>query len=194
MGFSKEGYTKYNKKVAKFLGMNKSTAMNRLRKMVMFEMMKKLGMDRCYQCKFLIKDVSELSLEHIKPWIWKDKNLFWDMDNIAFSHLACNSSAGQIKTPCGSYAKYLRGCRCRICTHKYRIAKSNQGKRKYKKFIIIKKLAKIRTNEEVKLFIREIKKEHGFTNYNQIIDKLKGTKSEYNRDENRQQRKTNNTK
>jgi hypothetical protein len=176
MAFSKEGYTKYNKKVAKFLGVNKSTAMNRLRKSIMFQLLKKVGLDRCYQCKMLIKDISELSIEHKKSWIWKDPNLFWDLDNIAFSHLSCNSSAGQTKTPCGSYSKYIRGCRCEICKEKYRIRKHEQGQRQYKRFLKIKKLANLKTNKDVKVFIKKMKSKYGFTNFNQIIDKIKEQK------------------
>ena len=173
MAHSKKGYKVYKKRVEEFLGINKSTAMARLRKMILFELVKKAGMDRCHQCKFLIHDVAELSIEHIKPWLWKDKKLFWDLNNIAFSHLACNSSAGQIKTPCGSYAKYLRGCRCSICREKYLIRCKEQHHRYYKRIITIKRLANLRTNKETELYIKNMKKKYGFVELNQLIDKLK---------------------
>tara|TARA_Y100001973_G_C5186894_1_gene328446 strand:+ start:917 stop:1453 length:537 start_codon:yes stop_codon:yes gene_type:complete len=170
---SKKGYKAYNKKVDKFLGINKSTAMARLRKMILFELVKKAGMDRCHQCKFLIHDVAELSIEHIKPWLWKDKKLFWDLNNIAFSHLSCNSSAGQIKTSCGSYAKYLKGCKCSICRKKYLERCKQQYDRYYKRITTIKRLANLRTNKETGLYIKKMKKKYGFVELNQLIDKLK---------------------
>lgn len=30
------------------------------------------------------------SIEHIEPWIGVDPDLFWDLDNITFSHKKCN--------------------------------------------------------------------------------------------------------
>ena len=173
MAHSKKGYKAYNKKVEKFLGINKGTAMARLRKMILFELVKKAGMDRCHQCKLIIHDVSELSIEHIEPWLWKDVDLFWDLNNIAFSHLSCNVMAGQKKTPCGSYSKYLKGCRCEICRVKYLKAVSEQGKRNYKKIVTIKRLANLRTNKETELYIKNMKKKYGFVELNQLIDKLK---------------------
>ena len=173
MGQSKKGYIAYNKKVKKFLGVHKSTAMARLRKMVLFELVKKTGMDRCHQCKLIIHDVAELSIEHIEPWLWRDVNLFWDLNNIAFSHLSCNVMAGQRTTPCGSYSRYLRGCRCEICREEYLKATSEQGKRNYKKIVTIKRLANLRTNKETGLYIKKMKKKYGFVELNQLIDKLK---------------------
>jgi len=176
MGQSKKGWKAYNKKVSKFLGMHKSTATARLKKMILFELIKKAGMDRCHQCKLIIHDVSELSVEHIKPWLWRDVNLFWDLNNIAFSHLSCNVMAAQKTTPCGSYSRYLRGCRCDICRKEYLKAVRRHGKTNYKKIVTIKRLANLRTNAEVTPYFRKMKKKYGFTTMNQLIDKLKKDK------------------
>ena len=81
---------KSNKNKDAFLGMPHGTATNRLRKMIMFDLLKRLGEDFCYRCENIIENVDDLSVEHKKPWLWNDKKLFWDLDNIAFSHLKCN--------------------------------------------------------------------------------------------------------
>jgi len=81
-----------NENKAKFLGMPWGTAAGRLRKMIMFDLLKQFDKNFCYKCGNLIKDIDDLSIEHKKPWLYVDKNLFWDLDNIAFSHLKCNTT------------------------------------------------------------------------------------------------------
>ena len=114
--------------------MNYSTAQHRLRRKVMFMLIQRLKLDECYQCKNLIVDVDDFSLEHKKPWLDEDTRLFWDMGNIAFSHKSCNSAAARAITKSGrvKYEKrignredeeghyisrtwYDRGCRCDGC-------------------------------------------------------------------------------
>jgi hypothetical protein len=75
------------------LGMNFGTASNRLRKNILFSLLVKLNENICFQCGKLIEDVTELSIEHKIPWLDNDPSLFWDLDNIAFSHLSCNCVA-----------------------------------------------------------------------------------------------------
>jgi hypothetical protein len=80
------------------LGMPFGTAANRLRKMVFFNLLQKYGEDLCFKCGVKIATVEELSLEHKRPWEGRDTALFWDLSNIAFSHLRCNRpsrTAGQ---------------------------------------------------------------------------------------------------
>ena len=119
--------TTSNKKRHLQLGMPFGTAQGRLRKMIMFQMIQKLGLDICFQCGKKIETVEELSIEHKIPWLDKEnaKELFWDLDNIAFSHLNCNVSAGRrhnkgdIKHP--SITSYQRGCRCLECVEQKRL-------------------------------------------------------------------------
>ncbi len=77
---------------AEFLGMPYGTAANRLRKMLMFKFAQELGYDYCFACGKKINEIEDLSIEHKKPWFNRDNGieLFWDIDNIAFSHLKCN--------------------------------------------------------------------------------------------------------
>ena len=77
-------------KRAKQLGMPFGTANAKLRKQILFQLIKRLGEDICFRCEKKIQDITELSIEHKKPWFNIDSKLFWDLDNIAFSHLQCN--------------------------------------------------------------------------------------------------------
>lgn len=78
------------------LGMPHSTAMGRLKKMLMFDMAKKLGMDRCFRCGNKIESAKEMSLDHSEDWIDVSLELFWDVNKIVFSHHSCNSSAHRV--------------------------------------------------------------------------------------------------
>ena len=76
------------------LGMNYSTAANRLRSDLLYHFAIKFG-HKCHRCS---KDLTRetFSVEHIEPWLNSDdpvKN-FFDISNIAFSHQSCNYSHG----------------------------------------------------------------------------------------------------
>ena len=74
-----------------FLGMSFGTAQNRLRKLVLFNLLKRHNENVCYRCGEEIETAEKLSLEHKEAWLNVSIELFWDLDNIAFSHLRCNS-------------------------------------------------------------------------------------------------------
>ena len=80
---------------SKQLGMNFSTAQHRLRKLIMFNLVKQCNLDTCYRCGKKIVLLGDLSIDHKKAWLHDDINLFWDLDNVAFSHLSCNSIHGK---------------------------------------------------------------------------------------------------
>lgn len=82
------------KKVAQ-LGMPVGTAANRLRKMVLFRLLQRLGETECFRCGDDIETVNDLSIEHKVAWLDVDSALFWDLDNISFAHLSCNVGAGR---------------------------------------------------------------------------------------------------
>ena len=125
-----------NKIKREALSMPFGTAQNRLRKAIMFQMIQKLGLDICFQCGKKIETIEELSIEHKISWLYSNnpKELFFDLDNIAFSHLKCNSLAadrakpGLKKHP--SCASYDRGCRCTACTELKRIGMVEYRKKK----------------------------------------------------------------
>ncbi|NHZ94571.1 HNH endonuclease [Massilia sp. CCM 8734] len=73
------------------LGMNPSTAANRLKVDLLFSFAIKLG-HKCHRCNAeLVRD--NFSVEHMTPWLDSadPKGAFFDLENIAFSHLSCNS-------------------------------------------------------------------------------------------------------
>jgi len=49
---------------SKVLGMPIGTASNRLRKMILFDLVQRLRLDDCYRCGKKITDVKNLSIEH----------------------------------------------------------------------------------------------------------------------------------
>lgn len=75
---------------SEFLGMAFGTAAGRLRKNILFNLVQKCGEDVCFRCGQKIESVDDLSIEHKKPWEGRSVELYWDMDNIAFSHIKCN--------------------------------------------------------------------------------------------------------
>jgi len=80
-----------NKRREKLLGESYNQANRKLWKNVLFMLVKKSRMDRCHVCKRKIKDPYDLTLEHKIPWESSENpELFYDLDNIAFSHKKCN--------------------------------------------------------------------------------------------------------
>ena len=111
--------------------MDPGTASNRLKKTLLFEFAKRLDMHWCFQCGAEIEDCDKFTVEHKTPWLHSEdpKGLFFDIDNIAFSHKSCNYRAarGNIGKPCPSTTAYRKGCRCDGCK------KSNRDYRKNSK-------------------------------------------------------------
>ena len=77
-------------KKSKQLGMSYGGACHKLRQSIMFLLVKQSGRDICVRCGKTIDSVNELSIEHIRSWLDVDVSLFWDLDNIGFSHRRCN--------------------------------------------------------------------------------------------------------
>ena len=84
-----------NEKKTAQLGMPLGTASGKLKKLIMFDLVKRLGEDGCFRCGDRIESASELSVEHKLPWLDEDPALFWDLSNVAFSHLGCNVRAAR---------------------------------------------------------------------------------------------------
>lgn len=89
---------KNNQKKNDLLGMSHGTASHRLRKEILFSLVCKLGENICYRCNEKIETVSEISIEHKQSWQSSSEPIktFFDLDNIAFSHLRCNIYARSI--------------------------------------------------------------------------------------------------
>jgi hypothetical protein len=73
-----------------FLGMPHGTAGKRLRKLLLFDLLRKHSENVCFKCAGEIESADELSIEHKLPWEGVSVEHFWSLDNIAFSHLRCN--------------------------------------------------------------------------------------------------------
>ena len=132
----------HKEKKKKQLGMNPGTASNRLKKSILFSFAKKLGFNWCYQCGTEITNIDKFTVEHKTPWLDSDdpKELFFDLDNIAFSHASCNYAASRARKakPCPSVTAYRNGCRCEGCLEAKR--EYRRKKREFKDQLNEKKL------------------------------------------------------
>ena len=110
-----------NKKKDTQLGMAHGTASNRLRKMLLFKYVVSCGDNKCFQCGKVIDNIENFSIEHKVAWLNTENpvKLFFDLDNVSFSHLSCNIASGtkMEKQPInhGTQSGYKKGCRCHAC-------------------------------------------------------------------------------
>lgn len=99
------------------LGMNPSTASARLVKDIVYSLIVKTERNNCHRCnKPMTRET--FSIEHKVPWRHSADpvKLFFDLENISFSHLKCNTEEKRHKQPvCGKPYKYTLGCRCDLC-------------------------------------------------------------------------------
>jgi len=86
-----------NQVKTELLGIPWGTANNRMKKMLIWHLVKQLELDQCYRCENEIETIEELSIEHKEAWQQADdpSAVFFDMENITFSHLFCNSGAAR---------------------------------------------------------------------------------------------------
>lgn len=106
-----------SQKKADQLGMPIGTASNRLVKDILFSLIVETGKNCCFHCSMPMTR-EDFSIEHKTPWLDSEdpKQMFFDLNNISFSHHSCNVSLARKKrSPCGSLAKYRNGCRCDEC-------------------------------------------------------------------------------
>jgi len=84
-----------HEKQSKQLGMSFNKARHILFKTVLFDLIKKQNLDNCYRCGKKIEFLRELSIEHKVPWLNSPNpaEVYFDLTNIAFSHLSCNSAS-----------------------------------------------------------------------------------------------------
>jgi len=106
-------------KKQKQLGMNPSTAQARLLRDLLFDFAVKSG-HKCFRCGESL-DRKTFSIEHIENWLDSDNPVekFFDIKNIAYSHLSCNAGAsrtvrGQVRRH-GLKRYNTYGCRCEVC-------------------------------------------------------------------------------
>ena len=124
---------KNNDKKTEQLGMPIGTASNRLRNSIIFMLLKKLNLNFCHQCNAEIEYEDHLSVEHKTPYLDSEnpKELFFDLNNIAFSHLNCNIRAARktLKPSHPNISSYRNGCRCDQCKNLERLRRVSQRER-----------------------------------------------------------------
>lgn len=78
------------------LGMNPSTASGRLIKDTLWRLVVQTNQDKCFQCNETMTR-ENFSVEHKVAWLDSDDpvSMFFDQDNISFSHHSCNVKAGR---------------------------------------------------------------------------------------------------
>lgn len=106
------------------LGMNPSTAQQRLVKDILYSLVVKTDQNNCFLCGSLMTRET-FSIEHKEHWLDSEDPIskFFSLDNISFSHLSCNVGAKRntrAKPVCGTISSYTTGCKCIVCTDAWR--------------------------------------------------------------------------
>lgn len=118
---------KYKKERSEQLGMDVGKANHKLVKDILWNFAVKLDMNKCFQCgEEMTRET--FSIEHKIPWLHSDNpsDLFFDIDNISFSHLKCNIGAARKNlSSCGKIGQYRKGCRCELCVEANRQRQKN---------------------------------------------------------------------
>lgn len=88
-------YSKGIEKKKELLGMPFGTAMARLRKAILFDLVVAAGKNVCHHCKGEILIIDEFSIEHKDPWQRAEDPVtsFFSLENIGYSHYRCNVGA-----------------------------------------------------------------------------------------------------
>lgn len=131
--YCKRRRTAMNNKKNEQLGMPYGTANNRLKKSILFNLLKRYNENYCFQCGLEIEKENELSIEHKVPFLDSEDpiKLFFDLDNIAYSHLSCNCSAARQTKEAfhPNIASYKKGCRCDECKEIEKLRRRSQRER-----------------------------------------------------------------
>lgn len=90
---------KHASKRQNILGESFGAATCKLRKAIMFDLAQKLNLTVCFRCGKEIQ-LKDFSIEHKIAWMNSENpiDMFYDLDNIAFSHRSCNSRAASRPT------------------------------------------------------------------------------------------------
>ena len=111
------------------LGMSLGKAHHRLVKDILWRLIVQTQQNYCVRCQ---QEMSRetFSIEHLTPWLDSDNptKLFFDQNNISFSHLSCNTKARRSRpVNCGTLGGWGNGCRCNLCV----LAKAKNRKKNY---------------------------------------------------------------
>lgn len=161
------------------LGMSHSTASARLKKELMLSMAKKLGMDTCFRCGDPILMASELSVDHKLPWLGVSNELFWDIDNLAFSHAACNSLDAARRNDMVSAS----AASVRARTRKGKGPEGTSWCSGHKKYLPVEQFAAdSRTKDGFRYYCRECEKKSAQASYqNNLADRQRKYREHYHK-------------
>jgi hypothetical protein len=111
------------------LGINVSTATQRLYKNIMFDLVCRCKSNKCFRCKQIIEKVEDFSIDHKIDWLHSDNpnSLFFDLSNISFSHKGCNYRSKRCKHVLRSKTGYKGVEIAKRCKTKPYIAKISNG-------------------------------------------------------------------
>lgn len=111
-----------NQKKTELLGEPFGTATSKLRKKLLFTLAGYLGLLDCYRCGNPIETLDTFSIEHKNSWASSEnpKESFYDIDNISFSHLICNTRARNTNKLYETLEEKVK--------ERYRVLKSNPEK------------------------------------------------------------------
>jgi hypothetical protein len=108
-----------NKKKDAQLGMSHGKATGKLRRAILFNYATKCNENICFRCNKIIDNIDNFSVDHKIAWLDSEDpvGLFFDLDNVAFSHIDCNARNHRVvKRPRNhGQSLYKDGCRCEIC-------------------------------------------------------------------------------
>jgi hypothetical protein len=119
------------------LGMSHGAAVGRLRKHLLFHFLVRLNENYCFKCGEAIFKADDVSIEHKEPWENKSSELFWNIDNIAFSHITCNRphsypGGGHNKVDVEAGMAWCSGCKkAEPVENFWKDASRNNGLQKY---------------------------------------------------------------
>ena len=125
----------------KQLGEPYGTANHKLKRNLIYSLAVRLNLNTCFRCRQQITSSEVLSIDHKVDWLDSEnpRETFFDLENIAFSHLNCNIAAGRRSKITGpedpklkhgtdnAYDKF--GCRCNEC----KLARSVKNKKRIRK-------------------------------------------------------------
>lgn len=125
------------KKKTEQLGMNPSTASGRLVKDILWSLIVRSGQHICCKCgEEMTRDT--FSIEHLTPWLDCDDpvGLYFDLNNIAFSHQKCNYESRRVPNKKYSTPEERRLANARISRESWgRLSKEDQKMLRREKYL-----------------------------------------------------------
>lgn len=136
---------------SKQLGMSQGKASGILRKKIMFWLVCKNGMNKCFRCNEPMTE-NNITIEHKKEWQYSNNplELFMDLKNITFSHHKCNCLNRRGQRKCGeSKYKGVIYKKDKKCYKPWRIHMWNGNKVVYKGYYKTAKQAAVAYDKEI---------------------------------------------